>query len=131
MESRSKLVVLFSFSLAAGVVAYFLGRSFVRREVPVVSPSPPVSLDTEPSWSVSEPVVPASVEPAKVLATSYDLGYEKGYRAFLEQQGQVVPKASYTTSFDGELDDEQALKGYVDGYHKAGDNFYCRRAGHH
>lgn len=116
---KSKLIVVFAFSLAAGIISYFVGQAFVRRENRV---SAPVTV-SEPEPEVVEREV---VEPV----TSYQFGYDKGYRAFMEQQGLEVPvekMVRYTTLEEGSLDGEAASRGYVDGYHHAGDSLYCPR----
>lgn len=122
MESRSKLIVLFAFCLASGILAYFLAESVVRTHKPVSVPVSDNPSEPEPAWPEPTP------EEVKNPSTSYDFGYERGWRAFMEQQGQPVPKAAtYTSLSEGELDEEAAGKGYVDGYHKAGGSLYCPR----
>lgn len=115
----NKLVVIFSFALAAGIVAFFLGQTFVRR---VSEPVPAVSSsETELSSPNDEELVSSPV-------SSYEYGYEKGMRAFLEQQGLPVPVlVRYTNLVEEELDPEEAGRGYIDGYHKAGGGVYCPR----
>jgi len=132
---KSKLFVIFSFSLALGIVAYFLGGAFVRREAARKELEiRELPRDANQGLVEVEPVEVDSVEVPLPLSeeaksASYTFGYERGYRAFMEQQGQVVKVASYTSSLDeSELDADQASKGYVDGYHKAGDSFYCPRS---
>lgn len=131
---KSKLFVIFSFALALGIVAYFLGDAFVRRE----AARPELEIrelprDANQGLVEVEPVEVPSPLSEEAKSASYTFGYERGYRAFMEQQGQVVKVASYTSSSldESELDAEQASKGYVDGYHKAGESFYCPRSEHH
>lgn len=140
MKSRVQgLVVVFGFCFAMGVVAYFVGEAVVRRQrAAQVEPSWP---DPVPSGiltqdeSLPEPeVVVKDAEPepevVKDAELSYGFGYERGYAAFLEQQGSSVPvtrAVRYTNEVVdvGVLDEDLTSKGYADGYHKASDNFYC------
>jgi hypothetical protein len=125
----SRLFVFFSFCLAAGVLAYFLGSAFVQRHKAspnVVSEASSSSSSSEEVSSEVESEEPIELEPA----TSYEVGYDRGYRAFLEQQGVAIPVlkvARYATSLEGELDEEQASRGYADGYHRAGESLHCPR----
>ena len=79
--------------------------------------------DDKPVAAVKEPVVPE---------TPYDHGFQKGYDAFLKQTGRYVPRpgrvASYTSSYSD--DDEEVVKGYVDGYHRATELDQCPRDAH-
>jgi hypothetical protein len=62
----------------------------------------------------------------------YRYGYLKGQRNFLAQMGKDVPPlpkvAKYTRSEPDEIskeDEEEMMKGYIDGYHKTGELMYC------
>lgn len=69
-----------------------------------------------------EEVYVESAQPSS--ASSYDVGYEQGRRAFLLQMGEEVPVVEmYVSHVD--LDEEEVSRGYVDGYHKAGEQVYC------
>lgn len=55
----------------------------------------------------------------------YEYGYRVGHASFLRQIGRDVsfpPAVSYMNSHDGEY-----LEGYVDGYHRATEEFSCPR----
>jgi len=60
---------------------------------------------------------------------SYTIGYDKGYRSFLEQNGRVdlSPVKKYTVYVEQELEKDEVDRGYVDGYHRAADTIYCPR----
>ncbi len=60
---------------------------------------------------------------------SYSVGYEKGRRAFFIQMGKKPePVEKYSSSDQTEIEDEEEYsRGYVDGYHRAGEMFYCPR----
>ena len=60
---------------------------------------------------------------------SYTIGYDKGYRSFLEQNGRVdlSPVKKYTAYVEQELEKDEVDRGYVDGYHRAADTIYCPR----
>lgn len=58
----------------------------------------------------------------------YRHGYDSGYRSFLAQMGEEIPKgrvSSYMSRADGM--DEEYLRGYVDGYHRATEAYRCPR----
>lgn len=65
----------------------------------------------------------------------YNIGYQRGQRAMLvqmEKQQYIDKKAEYTVNFEIPEDEKDRLdeimsKAYVDGYHKAGEMFYCPR----
>lgn len=65
--------------------------------------------------------------------SSYEIGYSKGYnsakRQFSENQENVINDEkvfSFTSSYESTYNEEE-IKGYVDGYHKALDAIYCPR----
>ena len=106
-----------------GLAMFFLiGRGVPLRGVPSEVPSLP------------EREVPSAVEvyaqtvSGNPVETSYEVGYKQGYRALLVQMGQDVPPVERYVSIDsGELDEESASRGYVDGYHKASESLVCPR----
>lgn len=132
MKSRIQgLIVVLGFCFAMGVVAYFVGEAVVRRQrgAAQVDPSWP---DPVPSGILTQDESLPEPEPkvVKDAELSYGFGYERGYAAFLEQQGGSVPvtrAVRYTNEVVdvGVLDEDLTSKGYADGYHKASDNFYC------
>jgi len=66
---------------------------------------------------------------AEETPTSYTIGYDKGYKAFLEQNGRVdlSPNKKYTVYVEQELEKDEVDRGYVDGYHRASETIYCPR----
>jgi hypothetical protein len=63
------------------------------------------------------------------IPNSYTIGYDKGYKSFLEQNGRVdlSPVKKYTAYVEQELEKDEVDRGYVDGYHRAADTIYCPR----
>lgn len=62
---------------------------------------------------------------SSVVLDGYEYGYRVGHASFLRQIGRDVslpPAVSYMSSHDGEY-----LEGYVDGYHRATEEFSCPR----
>lgn len=63
----------------------------------------------------------------------YDLGYKKGFHAFMAQTGREGPEVAYkyTTQIEEHEETERYTdvidKGYVDGYHKASESGICPR----
>lgn len=119
--SRRDLVI-FSLVLVCAVLVFLVRprdgeRVELREEQGFPSDSGVLVLDTEP------------VEPV----SSYDLGYQQGYLAFLQQQGieptgevSVIYASSHGHGVVGEEDGEMVGRGYMDGYHKASESFGCR-----
>lgn len=64
-------------------------------------------------------------EPIPAPESAYAEGYERGYRALMEQMGQELPapppKRSVKYLSMNPEEKEETLKGYVDGYHTAAD----------
>ena len=68
---------------------------------------------------------PPEVVGVEVL-DGYEYGYRVGHASFLRQMGMDVslpPAVSYVSSHDGEYS-----QGYVDGYHRATEEFSCPRS---
>lgn len=62
--------------------------------------------------------------------TAYQRGFDDGFDAFLMQTNQYTPRpfvAKYSTSEEGDSDEEEVERGYVDGYHKATELQHCPR----
>lgn len=64
--------------------------------------------------------------------TPYQDGYEQGFNAFCNQMGiepkyKPKPSIQYTSMIKEETEEDQ-LKGYVDGYHRASSSMYCPRS---
>jgi flagellar biosynthesis/type III secretory pathway protein FliH len=63
----------------------------------------------------------------------YDLGYKKGFHAFMAQTGKEGPEVAYKYTAQIEEHEETERyadvidKGYVDGYHKASESGFCPR----
>lgn len=62
--------------------------------------------------------------------SDYQTGFKEGYNAFKDQMGlssiPSLPKnIKYLRNEEEEVDQEQRIKGYVDGYHRAADSMHC------
>jgi hypothetical protein len=68
---------------------------------------------------------------------AYDVGYKKGYNNFMKTSVDTEDKVTteYTSNVEDQskidLESEEVqeimMKGYVDGYHKAGESLHCPR----
>lgn len=66
---------------------------------------------------------------------AYEAGYKRGYTNFMQQHNNSGDLVQYTytsnesekTIEENESYQELISKGYVDGYHKAGDSLHCPR----
>lgn len=81
---------------------------------------------------VAEPVMDGILSESEVISNKeapYDLGYRTGYRAFQLQMGETAPcLVRYTSSSETvESLGEEAIEGYVDGYHRAAASYVCPR----
>jgi hypothetical protein len=84
----------------------------------------------------TQPVVVAEQQPEELTPdlenSAYKAGYKRGYKSFIKQMGLESAEDSKEISYTSNVEDESILKteeyqdimmkGYVDGYHKAGES---------
>lgn len=126
----SRVAVAFFLCVFGSALFFFLGLGFESRRVeerePPKLPEREIPLGSESAFSQ---VAEVRSEPAG----SYDAGYQVGYRAYMVQTGQEVPPevaVRYTSMVEGGSSggsEDEMLRGYVDGYHKASEMSQCPR----
>lgn len=65
-----------------------------------------------------------------VVHTAYEQGFATGYQAFLNQIGRPDPSPIKIAKYSSNVpeDEDEKMRGYVDGYHKATESFNCPRS---
>ena len=109
-----------------------------------VSSKPETVVKAQPTIVVEQPVV-VVVEQLEELTpdlenSAYKAGYKRGYKNFMKQMGLESANDSKEFSYTSTIEDGSVLlteehqdimmKGYVEGYHKAGESMqykYCPR----
>lgn len=113
-------------------------------------------VETQPVVVVEQPVVVVETQPVIIVEqqpeeltpdlenSAYKAGYKRGYKSFMKQMGLESAEDSKEISYTSNVEDKSNLeteeqkkeyqdimmKGYVDGYHKAGESSeykYCPR----
>lgn len=71
------------------------------------------------------------IDKSEHFVGNYESGFNRGYNAFMAQMGEESSEKRVFkyTKFEKEIEnsEEEELKGYVDGYHKAAELQYCPR----
>lgn len=106
---KSWLTALFFLCVSAVFLFFLMGRP-ARRVKSLPDREPPVDV----------PVFVQVPEP-----TGYDLGFERGYRAFLVQMGEDVASVELYASEVHGFSEDDVSRGYADGYHRACEMTFC------
>ena len=123
----SRVAVAFFLCVFGSALFFFLGLGFAPRWVeerePPKLPEREIPLGSESAFS----------QVAELEPSAYGAGYQVGYRAYMVQTGQEVPPevaVRYTSMVEGDSSggsEDEMLRGYVDGYHKATEMSQCPR----
>jgi hypothetical protein len=127
---------LFFLSFISFIVGCGVSSKPVARET--VVETQPVVVETvveQPIVVVEQPIIKESPD---LENSVYKAGYERGYKSFMKQMGiesaDDSKEISYTSNVENESQTEEQtqedrdimMKGYVDGYHKAGESSECK-----
>ena len=92
---------------------------------------PPKQTVAEPQPIIEKEQTNPEEAPPDLKTSAYNLGYKTGHQSFMRQMGLNSNDESYTSNKESEIDEsildteeyqEIRMKGYVDGYHKAGES---------
>jgi uncharacterized protein YcfL len=131
-------------------VSFIAGCGVSSKPARVVETQPVVveTVVEQPAVETQQSVVVAEQQPEELTPdlenSAYKAGYKRGYKSFMKQMGLESAEDSKEISYTSNVEDKSIsqteeqtkeyqdimMKGYVDGYHKAGESSeykYCPR----
>lgn len=134
------LGIIFSFVVIGASLLTFVFVLSKQNESEMVSENKYIedfhASSTEVDVQETEKEVGVTEEEEDQRKIAYKIGYKKGYNNFMKTSVDIKDEESiieYTSNkeeivnSETEIIQEIMMRGYVDGYHKAGESLYCPR----